>query len=86
MNEAVKKMADDFLKEVKKERRYREKYIIPEGAKRPPVKLEWIDYYDCITDALIPNGQPRCPYCKEMPYDMEQCQFCGQRFTTDEEN
>ena len=28
---------------------------------------------------------PFCPVCGEMPYDTEQCYWCGQRFVQDEE-
>lgn len=58
-----------------------EHITIPIGGKRDPVPLEWEDDYDFVTDKIIPNGVPKCPYCGEMPYSYEQCQFCGQRFT-----
>lgn len=28
---------------------------------------------------------PKCPTCGEMPYDLEQCHWCGQLFIQDEE-
>jgi hypothetical protein len=28
---------------------------------------------------------PECPICGEMPYDTEQCHWCGQRFIQDDE-
>lgn len=28
---------------------------------------------------------PKCPVCGEMPYDTEQCHWCGQRFVQDDE-
>jgi hypothetical protein len=33
-----------------------------------------------MTDTIIPDGEPVCPICGEMPYSVEQCVFCGQRF------
>ena len=50
------------------------------GALRKPVKLDYIDSYDYITDSVIPDSEPRCPYCGEFPYSDSQCVFCGQRF------
>ena len=34
----------------------------------------------------LPQGLwPECPRCGEMPYSETQCQFCGQRFTKEDE-
>ena len=62
-------------------RRWYEEHIRTKiGALRPPVELEWVASYDGMRDEIIPNGEPRCPYCGEMPYSVESCVFCGQRF------
>ena len=46
-------------------------------AEKEPIKLPIVfDGYGRI---------PKCPVCGEMPYDTEQCHWCGQRFTQDEE-
>jgi DNA-directed RNA polymerase subunit RPC12/RpoP len=43
----------------------------------PPVKLPIVfDGFGYI---------PECPNCHEMPYDTEQCHWCGQKFIQDEE-
>lgn len=55
----------------------------PIGGLRKPVPLEWVDSFDGMTDKIIPNSEPRCPHCGEMPYSTEQCVFCGQRFVQD---
>lgn len=61
------------------------KYIIcPIGGLRKPVSLEWIDSFDGMSDKIIKNGEPKCPYCGEMPYSTKKCVFCGQRFVQDE--
>ncbi|MEY8369771.1 hypothetical protein AALA24_13545 [Anaerovoracaceae bacterium 42-11] len=46
-------------------------------ANKPPVKLliEFDGYGDI----------PVCPVCGDLPYSMEQCYWCGQRFIQDEE-
>lgn len=56
----------------------------PIGRLRKPVPLEWKDSYDGMCDKIIPNGEPVCPHCGEMPYSYEQCVFCGQRFVQDD--
>ena len=56
------------------------------GGLRKPVPLRWVDYYDGMRDEIIPAGEPRCPYCGEMPYSTTQCQFCGQRFVGEKGN
>lgn len=57
------------------EKRRRELWAI--YAEKPPIKLPIIhDGYGMI---------PKCPVCGEMPYDTEQCHWCGQRFTQDKE-
>ena len=46
-------------------------------AKEEPIKLSLVhDGYGFI---------PECPICGEMPYNTEQCHWCGQRFVQDEE-
>ena len=46
-------------------------------AEKEPVKLPIVnDGYGNI---------PQCPVCGEMPYDLEQCYWCGQRFIQDED-
>lgn len=46
-------------------------------AEKPPVKLPIVnDGYGII---------PECPVCGEMPYDTEQCHWCGQHFIQDQE-
>lgn len=65
--------------------RWFSKYIrVPLGSLRKPLSLVWEPSFDGIADCIIPNGEPRCPYCGEMPYSREQCVFCGQRFLPDE--
>lgn len=57
------------------ERRRQELWAI--YAQREPVKLPIVnDGYGTV---------PQCPICGEMPYDTEQCHWCGQRFIQDEE-
>lgn len=47
-------------------------------AEREPIKLP------IVTDEF--GGRiPECPICGEMPYDTEQCHWCGQRFIQDAE-
>jgi hypothetical protein len=61
------------------------KYIyVPIGGLRKPVQLKWKDTFDGIADRMIPNGEPECPHCGNMPYSLSQCVFCGQRFFHDE--
>ena len=57
-----------------------EHIICPIGGLRKPVPLEWVDSFNRITDEIIKKGEPKCPHCGEMPYSIEQCVFCGQRF------
>ena len=46
-------------------------------ASKPPVKLPIVyDGYGNI---------PMCPVCGEMPYDLDQCHWCGQHFLQDDE-
>lgn len=59
---------------------YREKVRVPLGSLRSPIPLEWQDSYNGMADRIIPNGEPVCPRCRQMPYSLEQCVFCGQRF------
>ena len=53
---------------------------IPIGSRRAPVAIGWQDAYNPHTDSIDKDAYPECPYCGEMPYSYEQCQFCGQRF------
>lgn len=53
---------------------------VPIGGLRKPVAVEWKDSYVGDADMIIPNGEPVCPHCGEMPYSTDQCVFCGQRF------
>lgn len=46
-------------------------------AEKEPVKLPIVDDGYGIV--------PKCPTCGEMPYDLEQCHWCGQRFVQNEE-
>ena len=48
----------------------------PHG-KDEPVKIGWEESYDGV--------YPQCPTCGEMPYDLERCVFCGQRFIQEDE-
>lgn len=57
---------------------------VPFGRLRKPVPLLWKDTYDGMRDKIIPGGEPECPRCGEMPYSLQQCVFCGQRFIQDE--
>jgi len=34
---------------------------------------------NCLGLSGMPSGCPVCPICKEPTYDMEHCNFCGQR-------
>lgn len=54
---------------------------VPLGSRRKPVPINWIDRYNGLTDTITSHIEPRCPRCGEMPYSIEQCVFCGQRFT-----
>ena len=63
----------------------RDYIICPIGGLRNPVPLEWKDSFDGMRDKIIPNGEPVCPHCGEMPYSTEQCVFCGQRFIKDKQ-
>jgi len=63
---------------------YRKHIRVPIGGLRNPVPLEWKDSFDGMADRIIPNGEPVCPRCGEMPYSYEQCAFCGQRFPPEE--
>lgn len=56
----------------------------PIGKLRKPVPLNWVDSFDGMRDIIIPNSEPRCPHCGEMPYSYIECTFCGQRFVQDE--
>lgn len=61
------------LHELDVENRRKELWAI--YAKKEPVKLPIVhDGYGYI---------PQCPICGEMPYSMEQCHWCGQRFIRD---
>ena len=51
----------------------------PNG-KMPPVKLLWVPTLNAAGDAFIPDGEPKCPTCGEMPYSTDRCVFCGQKF------
>lgn len=59
---------------------YRKQIRVPLGGLRKPVSLEWRDSFCGMTDTITKNGEPVCPRCKEYPYSIEQCAFCGQRF------
>jgi hypothetical protein len=61
------------------------KIIIPINSKKEPIALYWVDYYNGAIDMIIPQGEPQCPRCGEMPYNTEQCVFCGQRFIEEQE-
>lgn len=64
----------DRLHEQDVEKRRKELWAI--YAEREPIKLPIVnDGYGMV---------PECPVCGEMPYDTEQCHFCGQRFIQDE--
>ena len=39
-----------------------------------------IPSYDSTVDKIIPEGEPQCPACGQMPYSTERCIFCGQKF------
>lgn len=59
---------------------YRKTIRVPLGRLRKPVPLKWTTYFDGMADRIIPEGEPVCPHCGEMPYSFERCVFCGQRF------
>lgn len=47
-----------------------------ENGKAEPVQLRWTeDYYS--------GRVPECPSCGQMPYSLERCIFCGQKFLPD---
>lgn len=48
-----------------------------ENGKKPPVPIEWESSYEA-------SVFPMCPACGEMPYSLERCVFCGQRFIKDD--
>ena len=60
------------------------KLRVPIGGLRKPVPIEWQDHYNFRTDRIDKDSWPKCPRCKEMPYSMTQCVFCGQRFLPSE--
>lgn len=47
---------------------------VPIGKLRKPMVIDW---------QKIPY--PECPRCKEIPYRVDYCVFCGQRFITKED-
>ena len=57
---------------------------MPIGSRRAPVAIGWQDAYNHETDSIDKDAYPECPYCGEMPHSMTQCQFCGQRFTKED--
>lgn len=57
---------------------------VPFGRLRKPVPLLWVDSFDGMRDIIIRGGEPQCPHCGDMPYSLQQCVFCGQRFIQDE--
>lgn len=47
-----------------------------ENGKAEPVHIRWAeDYWS--------GRYPECPSCGNMPYSLERCVFCGQRFLPD---
>ena len=56
----------------------------PLGLLRKPIPIAWQDDYDVVTDSIIPNKWPMCLHCGDMPYSTTQCQFCGRRFTKED--
>ena len=46
------------------------------NGKAEPLPLRWTEDYEG-------HKYPECPACGEMPYDMDRCVFCGQRFLSD---
>ena len=46
----------------------------PNG-KAAPMQIRWVEGYAGI--------EPQCPSCGEMPYSLERCTFCGQKFLPD---
>lgn len=56
----------------------------PLGFLRKPIPIGWQDDFDLMNDTIIPDGIPQCPRCGDMPYSMERCMICGQRFTKEE--
>ena len=65
---------------------YRDMIRKPIGRLRKPVPLQFTDYFDGWGERIIPDYEPVCPHCGEMPYSHEQCVFCGQRFVVENEN
>lgn len=68
-DERLKKLHEQDI-----ENRRKELWAIYE--KRDPVKLP-------IVEDGFGGRIPQCPICGEMPYDTEQCHWCGQRFIQD---
>lgn len=56
----------------------------PIGRLRKPMALQWKDSFDGCRDIIIPNSEPVCPHCGIMPYSLDECVFCGQRFIQDD--
>jgi len=79
MRKGIDKISKRFLMKNKINRFFIDKFVMPIGKKRKPIKLEWENSY---RNSIIPI----CPHCKEMPYSIEQCQFCGQRFIKEANN
>ena len=48
------------------------------NGKADPLPIKWVPGY---FGGLVPE----CPVCGELPYRLDRCIFCGQRFTQDEE-
>ena len=59
---------------------YRRRIRIPLGGLRRPKPLLYQDAYNFEQDQIVPNSDPICPHCGEMPYSYVRCVFCGQRF------
>lgn len=80
------KIQCDKEEEERKLRELERRAILHEETKNnPPVKLEFSPSYDFHTDNIIERGEPKCPYCGEMPYSLEECVFCGTKFLQDDE-
>lgn len=49
-------------------------FIAPFGRLRKPAEVKWKEGH---------NGMlyPICPHCHNLPYDVDCCYFCGQRFS-----
>lgn len=47
-----------------------------ENGKADPVHIRWSEDYDG-------SKVPECPSCGQMPYSVERCFFCGQKFLPD---